>query len=360
MTVDAVGGVWTYACELVRALSARYLFVVACMGPRSSAGQREEMTRAGAARLEESDFALEWKENPWRDVDQAGVWLQGLARSEGAALVHLNGYCHGGLDFGVPKIIVGHSCVLSWWEAVRGGRAPAEWNEYAQRVRAGLRGVDRVVAPTQWMLLQLERHYGPLVRAEVIANGRGIHSPAARRDKDEFILGAGRLWDEAKNTALLEAAAREFPWRCCVAGENRGRAGELEPLGRLEPAAIRAWMDRAAVFVHPARYEPFGLAPLEAALAGCALVLGEIPSLREVWGDAAQYVGTDDAAALRNTVAALMRDRGLRESWGAAARERAALYSPTRMEAAYDRLYRDLLGAEAGAGERARAGAGAS
>ncbi len=31
----------------------------------------------------------------------------------------------------------------------------------------------------------------------------------------------------------------------------------------------------------PARYEPFGLSVLEAALSGCALVLGDIPSLRE-------------------------------------------------------------------------------
>ena len=52
-------------------------------------------------------------------------------------------------------------------------------------------------------------------------------------------------------------------------------------------------MGRAAIYALPARYEPFGLSILEAALSGCALVIGDIPSLREIWADAALFVPSD-------------------------------------------------------------------
>ncbi len=56
-----------------------------------------------------------------------------------------------------------------------------------------------------------------------------------------------------------------------------------EAVGRLGPEEMREQYARAAIFAHPARYEPFGLSVLEAALSGCALVLGDISSLRELW-----------------------------------------------------------------------------
>ena len=49
-------------------------------------------------------------------------------------------------------------------------------------------------------------------------------------------------------------------------------------------------MARTAVFVSPALYEPFGLAVLEAAQAGCALVLSDIPTFRELWDGVALFV----------------------------------------------------------------------
>ena len=59
------------------------------------------------------------------------------------------------------------------------------------------------------------------------------------------------------------------------------------------------WLRRATIFALPARYEPFGLSALEAGLAGCALVLGDIP-MREVWHDAAMFVPPEQPAALEN------------------------------------------------------------
>ena len=80
----------------------------------------------------------------------------------------------------------------------------------------------------------------------------------------------------------------------------------------------------AAIFAAPARYEPFGLAILEAAAAGCALVLGDISSLRENWGGAALFVDPEDPPALQRRHHALIADPEERTRLAAAARDRAA------------------------------------
>src|SRR5690606_24947080 len=122
------------------------------------------------------------------------------------------------------------------------------------------------------------------------------------------VLAAGRTWDEAKNIQSLARAAADIDADVCVAGSDvhptHGRVPleGVHALGMLSPPLLRQWYHRTTVFVHPAVYEPFGLAPLEAALEGCALVLGDIPSLREVWGDAATFVPPHDAGAIAAAV----------------------------------------------------------
>jgi glycosyltransferase involved in cell wall biosynthesis len=101
-------------------------------------------------------------------------------------------------------------------------------------------------------------------------------------------------------------------------------------------------LGEAAIFAAPARYEPFGLGILEAAASGCALVLGDIPSLRENWGGAALFVPPDDRAAWRSTLACLIADDERREALGAAAWQRAARFTRKRMAAGYAAVHRGL------------------
>ncbi|MEX2217539.1 MAG: glycosyltransferase family 4 protein [Phycisphaerales bacterium] len=345
MTADAAGGMWTYATELVRALSPRGVgFTVACMGPEPTAAQRAEMLDAGCAGLEYGGFRLEWMQDAWADVDRAADWLLSLAMECGADLVHLNGYCHAHLPFGRPVIVTGHSCVLSWWEAVCGSGAPCQWDEYRRRVQRGLLAADAVVAPTRWMLSELGRHYGEPEYGLTIPGGR-TGPRLAVRPKEPLIFAAGRVWDEAGNIGLLAGVSERLRWPCIVAGEEGGNAdaaGALIVAGRLESRAMWYHLGRASIFVHPARYEPFGLAPLEAALSGCALVLGDIPSLREVWGDAAVYVDPDDAPGLLAAANGLIEDDSRRAALAQAAREAARLYAPERCASAYASLYGEL------------------
>lgn len=349
MTTDTVGGVWTYTMELARALKPHGIeIVLASMGAPVSLEQRRDLALAGNAQLEESRFKLEWMANPWDDVAAAADWLLELEQRFRPDLVHLNGYAHGALPWTAPRIVVGHSCVLSWWQAVRGNLAPREWDRYRAAVAGGLRGAQEVVAPTQAMLQALNEHYGPLPHARVIPNGRRLpeHRP---RPKEKIALTAGRLWDPAKNLAALNAIAAELPWPVYAAGEGKipgdGQPVEeqLRRLGRLSSGELAEWYERASIYALPACYEPFGLSVLEAAQAGCALVLGDIPSLREVWDEAALFVTPQDRAALCVALKELMSSPARLAELGSKACRAATHYTPERMAAAYLLVYEQAL-----------------
>jgi glycosyltransferase involved in cell wall biosynthesis len=329
MSTDTVGGVWTYAIELARALRSRNVsFLLATMGAPLSATQREQADALDNVEVEESGYRLEWMDDPWEEVERAGEWLLALEARARPDVVHLNGYAHGALPWTAPVCIVAHSCVLSWWAAVKETPAPAEWDRYRDAVRRGVRAADVVIAPSHAMLRSLRAHYGELPPARVIYNGREptLFTPGL---KEPFVLSVGRLWDEAKNTAALESVAGELSWPVYLAGDaqrpggGRRDFGRVHCLGRLTEPELASWLARAAIYALPARYEPFGLSALEAALAGCALVLGDLPSQREIWGDAALFVPPDDPDALVAAIDHLIDDASLRRDYARAAHARA-------------------------------------
>ncbi|HEX7181557.1 MAG TPA: glycosyltransferase family 4 protein [Thermoanaerobaculia bacterium] len=349
MTTDTVGGVWTYSLELARGLAERGVEVaLAAMGGPLNDLQHDKAERIPGLRVFESHFKLEWMEDPWRDVEKAGEWLRNLDSRICPDLVHLNGYTHGSLPWSAPTMIVGHSCVLSWWKAVKGEPAPESWDRYHMEVSAGLATADLVAAPSHAMLAALAEHYGELPRSRVIPNGRDarLFRPTA---KEPMVFSAGRLWDEAKNLETLERVAPRLPWPVFVAGENHHPdGGEIRPhntrlLGRLSQRALAAWLGRSSIYALPARYEPFGLSVLEAALAGCALVLGDIPSLREIWRNRAVFVPPDDPDALEAAIVSLIEDPDRRQSLAAGARNRALEHTPERMVDGYLEAYSQIL-----------------
>lgn len=355
LSADTVGGIFTHAVDLVAALGEHDVeVVVATFGGPLPPGGHEALEAAGAAAVHESDLRLEWMPDPWEDVRRGRAWLLGLAAAEGAELVHLNGYAHAAAGFDVPVLVGAHSCVLSWWRAVHGTDAPASWDRYRQEVRAGLRQARAVVAPTAAMLAELPRCYGAVdAETTVVPNGSSVPAAPAHTVKDPIVLGAGRLWDEAKNLAALDAAAEGLGHDVLVAGALEGADGTVvhpraaRALGPLPPRVLAGVRRRAAVFAAPARYEPFGLATLEAARDGCALVLGDIPSLREVWGDTATYVDPADPDALRAALRSLLDDLGVARAAGRRAQAHAARYTCGAMGAAYSSLYRRLVPAGA-------------
>jgi glycosyltransferase involved in cell wall biosynthesis len=361
MTTDAVSDVLPYTLTLASELAKAGTKVhLAVMGPKQRPEQEAAARAIPGVVIHESTYALEWMNEPWTDIARAADWLRNLERDVRPDIIHLNGYCHGAAGFTTPVVIVAHACVLSWWEAAFGGSSPERHATYKEAVRRGLQAAGAVIAVSQTMRASLERHYGPLSRVAVIPYGLSVERPnAGAHEKEHFILTAGRIWDRSKDLDALARIAKQLPWPVkivervpTVSGHPEHPGGEkfepgstgtgergVEALGWLPPTELAGVMDRAAIFVQPSRYEPFGITALEAALRGCALVLGDIPSLRDVWGDAAVYVRPDDEMALSEAITTLANDDARRSELAASANLRAQLFTPMRNARAMRDVY---------------------
>jgi glycogen(starch) synthase len=349
MTADTVSGVWTYAIDLCRALANYEIDVVLLsMGELPDDHQSHEAARLPNLTLVPTEYRVEWMKGCEADLVRSGELLLALEQEFQPDIVHLNTYWHASLPLESPMLLAAHSSVSSWWAACRGTELPDQWTPYCSWVRQSLACADMLVAPSAAYLRELQRLHGMAPRWRLIRNGRdpGLFRRGPKRN---LALAAGRIWDEAKNIRILCDAAHGLSLPIVVAGDATWPNGESAPaknvtlLGRLAPAELAKWMACASIFVAPARYEPFGLTVLEAAMSACALVLGDIPALRELWDGAALFVSPSDGDELRSVLRELA-DRPARSAeLGAKACARVAHYSLARMARSYHQTYCSLL-----------------
>jgi glycogen(starch) synthase len=354
MTTDSIGGVWTFTRELAGALLARNCAVaLVSVGPIPRGGQLDwvdaQVSRWGSKfRFAACDTPLEWMQNNERAYTEAEPLLRRVAQEFRADVLLSSQFCFGALKGDLPRIVVAHSDVLSWAAACRNKALPVSpWLErYRELAAEGLRRADAVVAPTQWMLDALAANFSLPEDRRVIANGRtlpAVHVGGARRLQ---AATAGRFWDEGKNLGLL--AAVEAPMPILIAGESEhegvratGICGSAIRLGRLEEEELLALFRQSSIYICTSRYEPFGLAPLEAALCGCAVVANDLPSLREVWEDSALYF--HDAGSLSALLADLNDDDFLLVRARARSHARALEFTAPRMASGYLDLLQGIL-----------------
>jgi glycogen synthase len=355
MTTDCVGGVWTFTLELARSLATRDVEItLACLGGRLSAADRDEAGKLSKVVLREAPYRLEWMESPWDDVASTSQWLRELIAESGADLLHLNCYGPGMYDYDVPVLLTAHSCVNTWWQAVHGHAPDDGWKRYRDCVLSALARADRVVAPTSAFRAALGAAYAEveMTPISVVHNGIDVVPDDLNAGgRAPFVLSAGRIWDEAKQLRRLVEAAPRLMCPVFIAGAGRFErpAPGVVSLGRVSRAQLAAYYRRASVYAHPAVYEPFGLSILEAAAAGCPLVLADIPTLRELWSDAAVFVAREDTGAWGRTLNELLGNAPARRTYGRAARERALRYSARKMAEKYLAHYQQLSCAEAAA-----------
>jgi glycosyltransferase involved in cell wall biosynthesis len=350
MTADGLGGVWNYALELARGLQPYgCTFHLVVFGGKLGNAQRWELSQCENVCCTESDLRLEWMDEPWEDQQVAADLLGEIASEVKPDIIHFNGYALAArANWRVPVIIGAHSCVLSWWEAVKRHPAPAHLGRYREEVAAGLAAADAVVAPTQALLSVLEQIYQVDLHGLVIRNGIDP-KPFRARHKVGQILSVGRVWDEAKNIQLLDSIAPEVAWPILIAGDaasplsnRRLSFVHVRLLGKLSHAAVCEELSRTAIYAAPAWYEPFGLAVLEAALSRCALILADIPTFRELWQDAAMLIEPGDARSWKATLSKMLEDGAARDALAAVARKRALTLNRQLMSSAYHHLYREL------------------
>lgn len=349
MTADTVGGVWTYALDLCRALQAFDIEVcLATMGAPLSASQQLEADTLPNLEVRESYYKLEWMDNPWDDIERAGEWLLGIEKEIEPDIVHLNGYSLAALPWSSPVLVVAHSCVLSWWQAVKKEQAPIEWGEYRNRVARGLRAADAVVSISHTYAAELNTLYGPLDNLSVIYNGRDADAfYTLRKKKQAFAMG--RIWDEAKNLSVLGRISNEAKYPILVAGDNHhpetNRKVEIFNvvlLGTLSQDQVRMNLAESYVYILPAKYEPFGLSVLEAALSGCLLLLADIPTLRELWQNAALYFNPDKPQELDKLLNGVMQHPEAAKRLVQRSSARARLFSLKATAQNYLKAYKSL------------------
>jgi hypothetical protein len=346
LTTDTIGGVWTFTKDLCEGLLARgHDVALVSMGrlPYESQAQWCKETRLWAGRrfwYEAWATPLEWMEANDAAYRGAEAALLRVAKEFRANAIHANQFCFGALPSDVPKVVTAHSDVLSWASVCRPeGLGDSPWlRRYCKLVSDGLRGADTVVAPTRWMADALGRGFVTASDVRVVLNGRTIPCPLMPKvDRLLQAVSIGRGWDEAKGFAVLEGLDAAMP--VVVAGETtlEGPGGA----GALSEKQVLALFRRSSVYVAASVYEPFGLAPLEAALCGCAVVANDIGSLREVWGGAAIYFR--GAAELKQVLDRLVEVPAELRCAQLQARRRAMELTAERMVEGYLEIYTELL-----------------
>ena len=354
LTADAVGGVWTYALDLAGALAAAGTAVtLAVLGPPPGAAQRQGAAAIKGLKLVETGLPLDWVEHDPERIVAAGRSLAALAAACGADLVHLNSPALAA-DARFPVPVVGgcHSCLASWWSAVKGDvPMPDGFRWRTDLLTRGYAACDRLIAPSYAFMQATAALYGAV--PETVHNGRAAPPGPAFARREPVVLTSGRLWDEGKNLRTLDLAAGRMRHPVRAAGSLAGPDGpaaapdHLVWLGQLDAAALRRELERATVFASLSLYEPFGLGVLEAAQAGCALVLSDIPTFRELWQGAAVFVPADDVATIAKVLDDLVDDPDAAAALGAAAAARAERFTVAAMAEGTLRVYAQALAARA-------------
>jgi glycosyltransferase involved in cell wall biosynthesis len=351
ITTDTIGEIWTFTMNLTRQLASMDIQVaLATMGKKPTVEQYQEVSKISGVTLYESNFKLEWMDDPWDDISKAGEWLLHVEEIFQPSIVHLNSYSFATLPWKNPVVLTCHSCLYSWWLNVNGSLPPhGSRNEYYKKVSTALQAVDNIVAVSHAFARQIAQIYPiPLQKIKVVYNGLypSDYSPGKKR---EVILGLGRAWDQAKNFKVIQKFAPTIPWPVKIAGNyhhsdfyNGTFINSELPVDAISKKKVKAALTEASIYILPAYYEPFGVSALEAALSSCALVLSGIPTLKEIWKDAALYVPPDDAQGWSGILNKLIEDESLRNYMANAAFIRAQHFTIQSTAKQYLSLYNKI------------------
>lgn len=351
MTTDTVGGVWTFTQQLTQELlRVGHSVALVSVGRLPSPAQLGWCRSLRSLykrefRFMTSSAPLEWMPQNDAAYSSAAPLLISLAAKFSPDILLTSQFCYGALPLDIPKVVVAHSDVLSWGQACRAGMLPkTPWLlTYINLVSKGIEAASAVVAPTHWMLAALAANFTLSDCSVVIPNGFDASASANTEPRQHQAVSAGRFWDEAKNLNILQGIASELP--IVVAGSissthDTDHSRRLRFIGELSQNDVLALYRRSSIYICTSIYEPFGLAPLEAALCGCAILANDIPSLREVWKDGAIFFR--GPGELEQKILSLRERDALRNAQQQSF-ARASIYTSTRMTESYLNLFGRLL-----------------
>lgn len=200
----------------------------------------------------------------------------------------------------IPSICTVHDTIPAgiWYRAI----------PFIAALRHALAVAERVATVSESSRRDLETHWGvPSERILMASNAVGAVFRPEPESGDAEILAACRVASKQfllvvsddrphKNVATLLRAlsGRDLP-PVLVVGTKRT---DLPPPFRAAPVRddreLAALYRHARALLHPALQEGFGLPPLEAMASGTDVIVSDIPSMREIAGDAARFVAARD------------------------------------------------------------------
>ena len=319
VTTDTFSGVWTYSRELVSGLVTHGAQVtLVSFGEIPLPHQTSWMEGLHGLEYHPTAFRLDWMQEGEQDFHAAQEYLCAIVRDTRPDFLHLNQLSFGALPVATPRLVVANGDVITWWLSIH-GREPAAFGmaEVVSRDDiAGLKRAEAVVTTTRWMEEMLRLAYGDDFEGQVIPPGRNPIYFNPFVTKEESVLAIGRLWDTGKQVSLLTQHSHALP--VCIVGADstipapalpiradvRVSTGEHEfsVKGAQTESQMRALYSRSTIFAATSRYEPLGMASIEAAFSRCALVANDTEVYRELWGDAALYFERNNAESLSDVL----------------------------------------------------------
>lgn len=195
-----------------------------------------------------------------------------------------------------------------------------------------------VVVPSMFSKSELEK-YGVADGLKVWVIGRGRdHVLSVKRDesileKNNLIFGKYLLAVSSMNPnknfmRVLEALnilgqAGQQTYDVVIAGDLNRKVFKtnldienlkIRYLGYVNEEELVALYHGAGCFLYPSIYEGYGLPPLEAMSCGCPVIISNVASLPEVYGNAALYCNPYDSNDIAGKIDLLMHDEKLRDS----------------------------------------------
>ncbi len=252
--------------------------------------------------------------------------------------------------YGIPYVITAHgSDVPGHNQKLQVRMLHAVLKNSWRRIAAG---ASEIAAPSRHLIGLIER--AGAARCKLIPNGVEVSDGAVPdSEKDKVILMMGRMQRSKGFQTALKALARVKlnGWRVEIAGDGPYRPA-LEELARVlemeSSVDFRGWiahgsrehgelLRKAAVYISASEYENCPVTVLEAAAAGCRVLLSDISAHRDMMGDQAMYFPVGDEGALARLLGeCLVQDvRALRYDLKA--------YAWPSVIAEYEALYRVAL-----------------
>jgi len=314
MTADAGGNDWTYSLELARALAGHGARVsLSTSGGSISKEQRREAARVPGLAVYDVGFNLDWSEGFPKDLRKAADWMLTLEERLKPDIVHMNGFRYGPIAFRSPLVVAAHSDS----EILPGPAESSDRVRFRSEMCAVLDLANLLVAPTYALLERLKAVYQVQTPTRVIPYFRR-NSDYRNSPKQKFVFSAGRNTNSASEHSIIETAAGELDWPVITAS---GAAITLKSAEQ---------MSKAAIYCLTSQSEASDVPVLEGALSRCALVIGDVPNLRENWNNCALFVPPGDSELLKKNLQTLIVDQDLREELAQRAYARAKEFSPER------------------------------